>query len=263
MTLHQYTTNSAQNRPYFFTAIVPFVWYLKQFVSFTLPFICPLVGSKLPFIYHSRPGFNSRHQREVPVNMGSKAPIEAHFILSKARGFTLTELAITLAIGGILTALALPNFRDYIQNTRLVTSTNEFLTASNLARTEAITRNTRVRVCASSNATTAIPPSCAGNWQQGWIMFEDCDDDGVYDNTAAATDCLGGTVAETLIRVGVGLTVAGTVTDGDGVSFIEFLSTGLYNGDGNSFDICIDGMSTGRQITISALGQATISNLGC
>ena len=38
------------------------------------------------------------------------------------RGFTLTELVMTLAIAGILAALAAPAFTDFIADNRLITT---------------------------------------------------------------------------------------------------------------------------------------------
>src|SRR5437879_8006196 len=43
------------------------------------------------------------------------------------RGFTLTELMVTLAVAGILMAVAVPNMRTFIQNNRLSAASNDLL----------------------------------------------------------------------------------------------------------------------------------------
>ena len=57
------------------------------------------------------------------------------------RGFTITEVIITLAITSILAAIAVPAFSDFVADNRIAAQTNEFITDLYYARTEAIKRN--------------------------------------------------------------------------------------------------------------------------
>ncbi len=92
---------------------------------------------------------------------------------AKIRGFTLVELMVTVAIVAILSAIALPSFSTSIRNSRLATTTNEFIGAVNLARSEALKSNQTGQVCASSNGVT-----CGTNWTDGWIVWSDANGDG-------------------------------------------------------------------------------------
>ena len=62
------------------------------------------------------------------------------------RGFTLLELMVAIAVLAILATVGVPSFRELIQNNRVVTQTNELVSALNFARTEAIKRGRNVRV---------------------------------------------------------------------------------------------------------------------
>jgi type IV fimbrial biogenesis protein FimT len=88
-------------------------------------------------------------------------------------GFTLVELMVTVAIVAILAAIALPSFSTSIRNSRLASTTNEFIAAINLARSEAVKSNRTGQVCASSDGAT-----CGTDWSQGWIVWADANGDG-------------------------------------------------------------------------------------
>jgi type IV fimbrial biogenesis protein FimT len=72
--------------------------------------------------------------------------------LSPARGLTLIELMVGLTIGAFLLMAAAPFFGDYIRNSRLREAGNALLGEALFAQSEAIKRNTTVRL--STNGVT-------------------------------------------------------------------------------------------------------------
>jgi type IV fimbrial biogenesis protein FimT len=81
-------------------------------------------------------------------------------------GFTLIELMVTIAVVAILLGVAVPAFTSSQLSTQLRTSTNNLIAGAHLARSEAIKRNTIVRLCVSADGATCG----SGNWNQGWIV---------------------------------------------------------------------------------------------
>lgn len=179
-------------------------------------------------------------------------------------GFTLVELMITLVIAAILLAMAVPSFMTMLQNNRMVTQVNDYVTSLNVARSEAVKRSSRVTVCKSANNT-----SCAttGGWQQGWIVFVDTNNDAIV------------SAGEEVLRahgpIESGNTLVGTANV---ASYISFVSTGfslLTNGSAQTGTVVMcDSRGFGadaRAVVLSASGavrtapanDATVSVTAC
>jgi type IV fimbrial biogenesis protein FimT len=86
-------------------------------------------------------------------------------------GFTILELMITVAVLGILVGVGVPSFTDMIRQNRLSASTNDLLTATAIARSEAVKRGGPVTLCPAN----PLGNNCSGNalWSNGWIVFND------------------------------------------------------------------------------------------
>lgn len=92
----------------------------------------------------------------------------------RARGFTLIELVVVLAIVAILLRVATPGMSRSVAARAMNAQSSEFMAALRFARSEALTRGTAVTVCA---ALPGVPPGCQGaratDWRSGWIVFAD------------------------------------------------------------------------------------------
>ena len=84
----------------------------------------------------------------------------------RSRGLTLIELMICLAVGGVLVAIAAPNFQQAMNGNRLSSAASELIGAVQLARAEAIRNNRRVVLCGSADASSCATAS--STWS-GWM----------------------------------------------------------------------------------------------
>ena len=92
-----------------------------------------------------------------------------------ARGFTLIELMMTLAVIAILLAVAAPAFGGLIQSTQAQSSRSALVTALNTARIFAVSKTANVVVCPSNDQRYCGHTT---EWQHGWLIFIDADRDG-------------------------------------------------------------------------------------
>jgi type IV fimbrial biogenesis protein FimT len=91
-----------------------------------------------------------------------------------ARGFSMTELLVALAIAAILATLAVPAFNGIIASQRAQVTASDLYVALAKARSQAIALNNTVTLRAN-----------AGGWQNGWQIVDV--NNNVLDNHGAET----------------------------------------------------------------------------
>jgi type IV fimbrial biogenesis protein FimT len=120
----------------------------------------------------------------------------------------VVELLVAIAVLAILLALAVPNFNDASLSARLNGFANSLVAAAQMARSEAIKRNSTMTVCASSDGSTCDD---AVDWEQGWIVMTE-DDVVLQQQQALPTEFkvtqAGGTAALSFLPTVVGTTNA-------------------------------------------------------
>ena len=95
----------------------------------------------------------------------------------KARGFSLIELVVGLAILAFLLMLAVPNFSAWMRNAKIRTAANAVVNGLNLARSEAVRRNNPVRFQLTDSLAggCTLKPTApeAGKPNTNWVVSVD------------------------------------------------------------------------------------------
>lgn len=175
-----------------------------------------------------------------------------------ARGFTLLELLIGLAVAVILATAVIPGMTHLLHEQRANTVLDALTHAMRLARSEAATRKRPVVVCAGEDGTCAGE----GEWQKGWMVFtdpdgdRDCRDDG-------GGDCAdGGKILHRVRALPGGLSLSVTGNPGR-YGFLVYDPRGFAMGYAATFTLCHETGDTGaRGFTLNMNGRIEFKDAG-
>jgi type IV fimbrial biogenesis protein FimT len=159
----------------------------------------------------------------------------------RSRGFTIIEFAITLAIVGILVAIALPSFMGMLANSQVRAVSSQLNAALGTARAEALRTRTAVTICAKSTADQckASSAAAANAWNDGWLVFVDTNGNGTVDS--------GERILNETSAVAAGIEVSGAA------QYI-FRSSGTANAQG-TIQVRKSGATSGRDLGITSGGR--------
>ena len=138
---------------------------------------------------------------------------------SGERGFTLVEMMVAIAVAAILTAVAVPGMRSFIQHDRVVSQANGMIADLQFARGQAVATHGYISICPLTAANGSTCDTSGTSYAQGWMIFTSSAPNTAYDSAN-----------NTLLRVQTAPTTTTVSAASKGIltydSFGQILSTG-------------------------------------
>jgi type IV fimbrial biogenesis protein FimT len=163
-----------------------------------------------------------------------------------ATGFTLVEMLVVLALGAILTVLAVPSFQTLLLNRRVQVAVDALAGDLRFARGEAIKRSARVTICASLDGASC--QGAGGLWKNGWIVFVP---------TAASGSF---TAGDEIVRVQGAMSSIDSIAAANGTTLPQFIyePTGWAKAAAQTFIVTPSGSASSRTLCVSNQGRPAI-----
>ncbi|HEX5357721.1 MAG TPA: GspH/FimT family pseudopilin [Aquabacterium sp.] len=181
---------------------------------------------------------------------------------AQQRGFTLTELLVTMAIVVILFAIGAPQLQTFLIQRTVDSQADTFAASVRLARSEAIKRGVRVSMCASTNPTATLPVCAAAgaaDWSRGWLVW--------VDDVAPARSYNAG---ETIVKVQQAFNSSGNIASNGGNAVISFTQNGMALANNGSFQVHPHMTGTeatepanNRCVVVSVAGRVQVKKGAC
>lgn len=173
-------------------------------------------------------------------------------VMKRSAGFTLVEMIIAVAILGIMAAIAMPSFSTFIRNAQIRSAVENMQAGLNLARSEALRRNTRVSLWMVNGISATCARSASGT---SWVVS-------LADPAGKCNIVSSETVAPQLVQSrsgsdGTGTVGVSAVTGGGAAS-----SCITFNGFGQVEAACTGGGTpVARVVFAPAAATAGVGNL--
>lgn len=198
-----------------------------------------------PFVYKKIPSVYSVYSQIIPLVCKKIPFVRVNRFYSNSIGFTLVELVVTIAVAAILVTVAVPNFRVFVQNSRISTQANDLISDISLARSEAIKSGANASLCTS---TAGASCNGSGNWTTGRLAWTDTNNNNALD-------------AGEIRRFREQMTGGNGLFISVATDPLTFTNRGAPSGGGAlTFSVCDSrGNASGRDVTINPLGQARVS----
>lgn len=161
-----------------------------------------------------------------------------------ARGFTLTELLMALAIAGTLAMLGAPAMSGVLARSRAASAEASLAGSLRHARSAAVMSERRIVACPSSDGRHC---QSGVEWQHGWIIAHDADHDGQPDAGTA------------IIHAFPALSPGTRIVASAGRKLIAFHPNGSAAGSNVSFTICHARAREGKSVVVSNSGRVRVA----
>lgn len=165
--------------------------------------------------------------------------------IRRCTGHSMTETLTTLAVAGVVVGSGAPAMQNLMYEQRLTTQVNQLLGDLHFARSESIKRGVPVVLCKSSDGVAC---STTADWQNGWLVFVDSDDDRALDTN------------EPVVRVQQALTDGTTLRYGASYRYVYYKPDGAAWPNA-TFTFCDPrDAAYARAIIITTAGRARVSS---
>lgn len=156
------------------------------------------------------------------------------------QGFTIVELAVTVAILGVLAAMALPALGELLARQRVAAARGDLFATLMLARSQALDLDQRVAVCPTADGLTCRQDS---RWEDGWLLFVDANFDRLRNST------------EEVLQQGP-LSPRVRISSNGGRKVVIFHPDGSASGFNATFNLCAENsFEPSLQLIVSNVGR--------
>jgi type IV fimbrial biogenesis protein FimT len=170
-------------------------------------------------------------------------------VRSLSSGLSLVEVLVGMAVLLATLQYGIPAIAGAVDSVRLDLANQAMVSSLQLARNSAVIRGQRVVLCKSPDAQHCIQD---GGWEQGWIVFQDSNNNAMLDEGEVVLHREGALPGQ--------VRMSGNRPVESYVAYTPFGHTQLTSGafQAGTLTVCVASgeMATGRQIVISSSGRA-------